>query len=328
MQMGTGIMTAYALYKFLEILPVPRKRPVLPENVEMRDALPAHFLTKIESFSLLLEYGIDKYETREFEAGGLKWRLIIYPDGDEYENKEKGHHISVYLALSDISSLSADWEFNVVFTIFLYNQILDKYHCFRVKERRFNETKCKWGFPKLMFKKMLFDQSNGYLVDDNLVIGAEVLVIKRLPVIENVALFKPTENSQKRDWNIQEFSKLEQNVWISEEFTITNVNWKMKLYPNIDSNSEGSGLSMDLVCASADTFDVHQKVKAEFCMRLKGKPGVVRSSGKLSHWFTSLDKICGQKAFLSFATVRNPENGFLVGDSCTLQIEIYVQLVV
>ncbi|XP_012847542.1 PREDICTED: MATH domain and coiled-coil domain-containing protein At1g31390-like [Erythranthe guttata] len=101
---------------------------IVEKILETRDASPAHFLTKIESFSLFSHYGIDKYETREFEAGDYKWRLIIYPNGDEYENKE---YISVYLAVAESSSLPVDWEINAIFTIFIYNQILNKYQFLR-----------------------------------------------------------------------------------------------------------------------------------------------------------------------------------------------------
>ncbi|KAL7098024.1 hypothetical protein ACP275_10G179600 [Erythranthe tilingii] len=235
--------------------------------------------------------------------------------------------------MSETSSLREDWEFNATFTIFLYNQISGKYGCFRVNERCFNEATSKWGFPKLISKKMLIDQSTGYLVDDNIVLGAEVLVIKRNRVIETVNVLKPTKNPQICEWKIQEFSKWEDDrVWISEEFTIRNVDWKMKLYSTGNSNSKGRELSMELVCASADTFNTHQKVKAEFYMRLKGELGVVRSSGKLSHWFTSSDKSFTQSSFISFVglrfALRKRKDGFLVDDCCTLQIEISVQLVV
>ncbi|KAK4363250.1 hypothetical protein RND71_018491 [Anisodus tanguticus] len=40
--------------------------------VEVREASPAHYLLKIESFSLLSESGIDKFESNEFEACGYK----------------------------------------------------------------------------------------------------------------------------------------------------------------------------------------------------------------------------------------------------------------
>ncbi|KAL8035449.1 hypothetical protein ABFX02_12G097700 [Erythranthe guttata] len=332
-----GLWCGLIMFKFLEEYyqfwstgPTPVQTSthvVLPANddnesivVETRDVSPAHFETRIKSFSLLSSIGIDKYETREFEAGDYKWRLVIYPGG-----KEKGDYISVYLSLVDTNSLPLDWEFNATCTVFLYDHILDKYLCFRVNERNFNKTTTEWGFPKFIPKKVLIDQSSRYIADDSIVLGAEILVIKRHRVIETVTLLKTTEVPQKYEWKIQEFSKLEEDrVRISEEFTIRDVNWRMKLYLNGDS----SELSMDVVCASADTFDAHQKVKAEFYLRLKGRLGVVRSSGKLSHWFTSLDKCCGQKAFISFSTMRDPENGLLVDDCCTLQVEILVQLVV
>ncbi|KAI9197880.1 hypothetical protein LWI28_006004 [Acer negundo] len=61
-----------------------------------RDIQPAHFTLKIESYSSLLEVlnGKDeRYETGNFDAGGYKWKLILYPQGNEaYERK---NHISL-----------------------------------------------------------------------------------------------------------------------------------------------------------------------------------------------------------------------------------------
>ncbi|EYU39501.1 hypothetical protein MIMGU_mgv1a018517mg [Erythranthe guttata] len=91
-------------------------------------------------------------------------RLIIYPSG-----KEKDYdHISVYLAVVETSSLPENWEFNAIFTIFLYNQIYDKYLCFRVKRSRlFNKTKSEWGFPKFMalMKMKLYRKGDSSSVD-------------------------------------------------------------------------------------------------------------------------------------------------------------------
>ncbi|XP_012839525.1 PREDICTED: uncharacterized protein LOC105959911 [Erythranthe guttata] len=46
-------------------------------TAETRHVSP-HFLTKIESFSLLSEYGIEKYETRVFESGDYKWYVPFF----------------------------------------------------------------------------------------------------------------------------------------------------------------------------------------------------------------------------------------------------------
>lgn len=44
----------------------------------IRDAQPAHYLFKIESFSILSEEKIEKYESDDFEVGGYKWYLLFY----------------------------------------------------------------------------------------------------------------------------------------------------------------------------------------------------------------------------------------------------------
>ncbi|EYU35681.1 hypothetical protein MIMGU_mgv1a017790mg [Erythranthe guttata] len=181
-----------------------------------RDAPPAHFLTKIESFSLLSEYRVSKYESKVFEVDGYKWRLVIYPNGGE--GQIKGNNVSVYLAMADTSSLPVDWELYADFTIFLYDQFSDNYLCFRGNVRRFHATKSKWGFPKFMSKKSLRDQSSGYLVKDNIVLGAEVFVMKKQRIVESVTVLKPMY-TRLRDWKIVEFSKLEVSHWFTYSST-------------------------------------------------------------------------------------------------------------
>ncbi|EYU18580.1 hypothetical protein MIMGU_mgv1a025984mg, partial [Erythranthe guttata] len=311
-------------------------------TAEIRHVSP-HFLTKIESFSLLSEYGIEKYETRVFESGDYKWRLIIYPDGNE--SQDKGNHVSVYLAMADTSSLPVDWEIDAIFSIFLYNQISDKYLCYRVS---FNETKFMWGFPKLISKKKLRDQSNGYLVHDTLVLGAEVFVCKRQQrVTESVTLHRPTKSPQKREWKIEGFSKLGNDPWFSEEFTIISLDWysslsiifvkyftclsysyfkfiffqlrKMRLYPNGYQSSKGRAMSMFLTCVSAKHFDAHTKVKVRFIVSVKG------GSNSDARYNTENCKLSwGQLEFIEHDELQ----GFIVDDCFTLEVNICVQLIV
>ncbi|KAL5787482.1 hypothetical protein ACOSP7_004431 [Xanthoceras sorbifolium] len=65
---------------------------------EERDLQPAHFTLKMESYSSVLDAldGKDeRYETGSFDAGGYKWKLILYPHGNKAcEGKD---HISLYL---------------------------------------------------------------------------------------------------------------------------------------------------------------------------------------------------------------------------------------
>ncbi|EYU36702.1 hypothetical protein MIMGU_mgv1a025314mg, partial [Erythranthe guttata] len=258
-------------------------------TVETRDPPPAHFISKIESFSLLTTYKIKKYETREFVAGDHKWKLIIHPEGIKDNN-----YVSVYLAMTETSSLPANWEVNAIFTIFLLNQISDKYMCFRGKLRRFNQLKSTWGFSKLITKKKLRDELNGYIVDDSCVFGAEVFVVKSERVVECVSLLKV----------------------------------RVLLYPNGNENEKGQSVSIYLECVSAKSFGPHQKLKAEYCMRLKGKNDATCSTEKFSSWFTSSTLACGTHALTRIDKLFDANKGFIVDDCCIVETEISVQAVV
>ncbi|KAL9139890.1 hypothetical protein ABFS82_O000200 [Erythranthe guttata] len=160
--------------------------------METREAPPAHLLVKIESFSL------------------LGTRLIIYFNGKNCE------YVSVSLAMADTSSLPANWEVNVVFNIFLYNQISDNYLSSPGRTRCFLETKSEWGISKFISKKILSDPSNGYLVNDNILFGAEVFVVKKDAIIECVSL-NNINIHYKHDFKISDFSKLNERCF-SEQF--------------------------------------------------------------------------------------------------------------
>ncbi|KAK6121989.1 hypothetical protein DH2020_044263 [Rehmannia glutinosa] len=293
--------------------------------METREASPAHFLIKIESFSLLSECGIKKYETREFEAGGYRWRLIIYPDG--HVSESEGNHVSVYLAMAGSSSLPVDWEVNAMFSIFLFNKMLDNYLCFRGKVRRFHAMQSEWGFSKMISKKSLTDESNGFLVDDNCVFGAEVFVIKsQQRVVECVSLLK-VPSPYKRDWKITEFSKLKV-FWTSEEFTAGDHKWKIFLYPDGDTEEMGRSVSIYLECVDSKSFAPNEKVRADYCIHLKKHIQCTDNSAKHSHWFTSSSTDWGWPAFIPIAEMRDPCKGFIVDDCCLLEIEISVRAVV
>ncbi|KAK7826722.1 hypothetical protein CFP56_031983 [Quercus suber] len=73
---------------------------------------PAHYLLKIQSYSLLCDTGVEK-------------RLSIYPKGNEKMNGSG--HISIYLAIVDTEKYTLGWEIYVSFKLFLFDQIQDKF---------------------------------------------------------------------------------------------------------------------------------------------------------------------------------------------------------
>ncbi|EYU41014.1 hypothetical protein MIMGU_mgv1a018547mg [Erythranthe guttata] len=284
--------------------------------METRDATPAHFLIKIEPFSLLEKCGIEKYETKVFAAGEYKWRLIIYPDGDNTVG-EDCDYVSVHLAMADTSSLPANFEVNVVFNIFLFDQISDNYLPSLGITRRFHAMKSEWGFSKFISKEILLDPSNGYLVDDKCVFGAEVFVIKREAVTECLYL-KNVDIPYKHDFKISNFSKL-LGAWESEKFIAGDQDWKIRLYPKGNGKGAGRYVSIFLHC-----IEPKNTVKACFTIRVKNQISYEHNKGTGTNWFSASTSTCGWLTFIELETINNPIKGFIVNDSCLLDIEISV----
>ncbi|KAJ9154201.1 hypothetical protein P3X46_027563 [Hevea brasiliensis] len=122
---------------------------------------------KIEKFSQ-----INKRELRsdEFEVGGYKWYILIYPQGCDVCN-----HLSLFLCVANHDKLLPGWSHFAQFTIAVVNKdpkkskYSDTLHRFWKKEH-------DWGWKKFM---ELSKVSDGFLdAADTLIIKAQVQVIR------------------------------------------------------------------------------------------------------------------------------------------------------
>ncbi|EOX96392.1 TRAF-like family protein [Theobroma cacao] len=156
----------------------------------IRDLPPAHYSFKVESFTIFAETGLEeKFESGVFEAGGYKWRLLLYPKGNKKSNG--GDCISLYLQIAETEKLPPAWEVNVSFRLFVFDQIRDKYLTIEDNGavKRFHQMKTEWGFDQLLFLESFNDPSNGYLVDDSCVFGAEVFVTEQTRKLERIRVY-------------------------------------------------------------------------------------------------------------------------------------------
>ncbi|KAL7145566.1 hypothetical protein ABFS83_07G093000 [Erythranthe nasuta] len=293
--------------------------------LETRDASPAHFLFKIESCSLLQNCGIDKYETNDFVAGEYKWKLIICPNGDD--KRKDCDYISIYLAMGDTSFMPANWEVNAVFSIFLYNQIHDNYLYSLGITRRFLGVKPQWGFSKFISKEFLTDPSNGYIVDDNCVFGAEVSIVKKEAFAIECLSLKNFEISYKRDWKIPNFSKL-LNVWESEKFIVRDHKWNIILYPKGEGDASGRHVSVYLYYYGSNTGTPSERVQARHTICIKNQLHDQYHKKTSTNWFSASINAWGWLTLMEIATINDPKKGFIVNDSCLLEVEISVKAVV
>ncbi|EYU23199.1 hypothetical protein MIMGU_mgv1a020637mg, partial [Erythranthe guttata] len=272
------------------------------------------------TFSLLESRGIHKYETKEFVAGNHKWRLIIYPDGDDNVGNDK-NHISLYLAMVENSSLPANRVVNAVFSIFLFNQNSGNYLCSLGITRRFQTMKSEWGFSKFISKKVMSEPSNGYLVDDKCVFGAEVFVVNTNALTGCLSL-KKTVTPYKRDWKIRNFSKLG-DVWKSETFKAGGKKWNVLLHPKGCGGAKGNGVAIFLYYIGSES------VKACFTIRIKNQVSEKHKIKSSTQWFSdSTSNKWGWDPFMKLATINDPIKGFINEKKfCQLDIEISVEAV-
>ncbi|KAG8363023.1 hypothetical protein BUALT_BualtUnG0012900 [Buddleja alternifolia] len=285
-------------------------------TMETSEVSPSHVLFRIESFSMLDKYGTEKYESGEFMADHYKWKLIVFPTGNK---NGKGDYISVYLAMTNTSSLASNWEVNAVFSIFLFNQISCNYLVTKGITRRFLSMKSEWGFSKFISKKIFTDPSNGYIVDDNCVFGAEVFSVKNKLVVDRLSMLKVI-TPYTRVWKISKFSTLKDH-WTSENFIVADHNWYMLLYPKGHKEEVGRSVSIYLSYVGPNP-----KVMANFSICLRNQINSQHCKKRASHWF-SPSTYWGFPKFLSLVDMDDTGEGFIVNDCCILEIEISVQAI-
>ncbi|KAJ0249194.1 TRAF-like family protein [Hirschfeldia incana] len=288
------------------------------------DAPPTHYMVKIESFSLLTKHAIERYETESFEAGGYKWKLVLYPNGNKSKNIKD--HVSVYLALADSSSLGpAGWEVSAVFRLYLLDQNQDSYLILQGKERRFHTIKREWGFDKFIPTATFFNASNGYLMEDTCMFGADVFVSKerRSGRGECLSMIKDATSS-KHIWKIENFSKLDKESYDSNAFFAGDRKWKIRLYPSGTKHGTGTHLSIYLILADPETVSDGTKIFTEFTIRVYDQLQGRHIAGKVTKWFGRSTLENGWVKYVSMVYFTQPSSGLLIKDVCLVEADVCV----
>ncbi|XP_048136928.1 uncharacterized protein LOC115732650 isoform X2 [Rhodamnia argentea] len=292
----------------------------------MSDAPPAHYIVKIEAFSSLSKNSVGKYESGVFQAGGYKWKLVLYPNGNTSKNVKE--HVSLYLSTAETSSFPPGWEVHASVRFFLLDQDKDSYMIIQDdmrKEWRFHGMKIERGFDQFIPLKTLNDARNGYLVDDTCVFGAEVFVTRERSTGkgENLSMVKDRV-VQKCSWKIDNFSKLDKEFSESKVFIAGNQKWKLRLYPKGKGTGLGTSISLYVVLADAYTLPPGAKVLADFSVRIVDQLQGRNFIAKANHWFSASSQESGWAEFISHATFYYPKTGTLWYDTCLVEVEVAV----
>ncbi|KAL5708930.1 ubiquitinyl hydrolase 1 [Ranunculus cassubicifolius] len=133
------------------------------------DPAASRFTWTIENFSRL---NTKKHYSEMFVVGSFKWRVLIFPKGNNVD------HLSMYLDVADSSNLPYGWSRYAQFSLSVVNQTYNRYTVRKDTQHQFNARESDWGFTSFMPLGDLYDSNKGFLVNDTLIIEAEVAVRK------------------------------------------------------------------------------------------------------------------------------------------------------
>ncbi|KAL0337100.1 UNVERIFIED_CONTAM: Ubiquitin carboxyl-terminal hydrolase 12 [Sesamum calycinum] len=139
------------------------------ENQASDEPQASRFTWTIENFSRL---NMKKLYSDVFVVGGYKWRVLIFPKGNNVD------YLSMYLDVADSSSLPYGWSRYAQFSLAVVNQMNNKYTIKKDTQHQFNQRESDWGFTSFMPLSELYDPNKGYLVNDTCVVEADVAVRK------------------------------------------------------------------------------------------------------------------------------------------------------
>ncbi|KAK8508746.1 hypothetical protein V6N12_034852 [Hibiscus sabdariffa] len=107
--------------------------------------------------------------SEKFSVDGNKWRLTIYPKGDN----KNGDHLSIYLAVADSATLPSGWSRFVQYGFAVISQIDRKKSIPTVAKKEFKAKVSSWGKPFVALSE-LQNPKRGYLLNDACIVEAYI----------------------------------------------------------------------------------------------------------------------------------------------------------
>ncbi|CAL5379135.1 unnamed protein product [Camellia sinensis] len=170
----------------------------------LRDVPPAHYTFKIEYSPSFLNSKIENLDSGVFEAGGYKWKLSLYPNGNKKRNvneivnenvlseefvevmlclypkgngTSEGKDLSVFLQLADSKNLLSEWKLYAEYKLRMKNQINMKHFERGVVTYWFSASGQTFGYQNFMSLNDLNNAGKGFKVNDVVIIEAQIMLL-------------------------------------------------------------------------------------------------------------------------------------------------------
>ncbi|KFK23307.1 hypothetical protein AALP_AAs50688U000100, partial [Arabis alpina] len=286
-----------------------------------REHPPSSYSLKIHKFSQLEKsaaFSDHKYQSRFFSSGGHNWRLVVYPNGNKKDTWTG--FISMYVEI-DSTSLVISTPPTQVFAelrFFVYNKKHNKYLTVQDEEvKPFNALKTVWGLHHVVPYYVFNNPENGYVFEGGQCeFGVDVIVAPPPLAKWEILSFNEKLPHPKFSWTLKNFSKLKEDYYRSNSFSMGGRNWVLRLYPKGDSGADGKWLSIFLFLAHGETLKADEKIFVQRHVRVLNPLGSNHLARQASRWhteingwgwskFLSLDEL--QKSYLDKETALNIE---------------------
>ncbi|XP_037493686.1 uncharacterized protein LOC119370159 [Jatropha curcas] len=143
--------------------------------------------------------------------------------------------------------------------------------------------KTEWGFDQFVLHDAFNDSSNGYLIDDRCVFGAEVFVVECTGKGERMSIVKELSNNAFT-WKVQSWQSKENLK--SQVLDISGLKC-LSLYPNGNATEKGKSFSMYLVLEDSET-----KLNAEYILRVRDQLSEKHHEKEVTHQFGTKSNHC------------------------------------
>ncbi|KAL9298811.1 putative ubiquitinyl hydrolase 1 [Arabidopsis thaliana] len=285
-----------------------------------RDERPSNKILTITSFSVIKGRG-EPYESSVFEAGGYKWRLVLYVNGNQ--NDGGNNHISLYVRIEETESLPKGWEVNVELKLFVYNGKQRKYLI--VKDgivKRYNDAKKEWGYGKLIPLTTFLDTNEGYLEQDIASFGAEIFSGTAVQVQEKVTFISNPPNNVFT-WKILHFSNLEDKFYYSDDFLVEDRYWRLGFNPKGTGDGRSQAIPIFLYAQGHKPNAVATNTWGAVNLRLKNQRSSNHAQIYSAAWYpTRSDYGVGVNTIISLAEFNDASKGYSVNDSIIFEAEM------